>query len=194
MLLGLWRHQHRVLGKSRENSPLRCDNSLRPSRCMLFAMTDVPLSDAFPGHEETLPCSVDPSKIFCKQVCGGALNCSHATCKARCGDCRSLQKVSGSSATHKSHAHGKELACGHHCQGDCESHVKDGFCPPDCSQPCPRACSHGPCRHACNIDCPGCLSDCDTCPLPCSSVSPLLRPCPCSSRLIPPSFFDSRAT
>ena len=147
VLVGLWRHQDRVHGKGLENSALRCDDFLQSFRPLLGAMANPAFSGASSGHEEILPCSFDPSRVFCMQVCGGALNCSHASCKARCGDCRSLQKVSGSSATHKSHAHGKELACGHLCQGDCESHVKDGFCPPDCSQPCPRARSHGRLRY-----------------------------------------------
>jgi hypothetical protein len=68
------------------------------------------------GHERLLACSSDPTRVFCTQSCNGTLDCSHSTCKARCGDCQAIRKKIGDPSAHKSHAHGKDLACGHVCE------------------------------------------------------------------------------
>ena len=105
-----WR-QDRMQGESFEDAPLRYVNCPLTTQATLL-MCAVNLT----GHIEELLCSTDESKVFCTQVCSASLDCSHASCNARCGECRALQARTGDVSKHKSHSHGKTLACGHLCK------------------------------------------------------------------------------
>ncbi|GAA5831211.1 hypothetical protein JCM5353_007381 [Sporobolomyces roseus] len=90
------------------------------------------------GHEERLACSKDPTQVFCNQVCGASLECSHSSCQARCGQCRSLQASFSDPSKHVSHPHGQNLACGHFCK-PCNTLPSDTLCTKllKCGHVCP---------------------------------------------------------
>ena len=131
------------------------------------------------GHEQIVPCWMDPETFLCKTPCSHPLACGH-NCPGKCHSCNTEGGIKHQSC---SRVCGASLACGHQCKSLCHSGAP---CPP-CESRCEiMACVHSQCRHACGISCSACLEPCDwecdhqgRCPLVCGA--PCLR-APCDLR------------
>ncbi|XP_035691669.1 NFX1-type zinc finger-containing protein 1-like [Branchiostoma floridae] len=129
------------------------------------------------GHEQMVPCGIDPKDFCCREPCEKILQCGHR-CQTNCGSqctkaCReqvTKQWPCGHNVTTDCHRRPKnvqcpascrkQLECGHHCQGTCES-CRQGRLHAPCNNPCGRilVCSHQ-CKFPCTSDCPPCQVAC----------------------------------
>ncbi|KAH8922476.1 P-loop containing nucleoside triphosphate hydrolase protein [Atractiella rhizophila] len=155
------------------------------------------------GHASLIPCSQNIEEVICNQPCGGALDCRHEMCQARCCDCPRLN--TGSHSPHKCE---RPLQCKHVCQSTACCLAAQTNCPP-CLSACSKKCQHFNCSegrdaHKCGDPCKPCLEPCiwecrhrGSCLVPCGqpcSRLPCDEPCPNSlpCRCPCPSFCGER--
>ena len=152
------------------------------------------------GHNQNVPCYIQPKDIICQFACTKKLKCGHA-CKNKCGEkcttkCTSLvEKVLSCGHTQKvecyldpkeaakrcKHPCEDVLACGHTCSGTCGRCHQSRLHVP-CRDKCTRIlfCGH-PCSSDCGRNCPPCRKRCmyecqhGPCDHYCDSAC---RPCP----------------
>ena len=152
------------------------------------------------GHEQLVPCHIQPEDIVCQEECMKYLKCGHV-CKNKCGEecttkCKQLvNKVLSCGHTQQVECHldpedaakqckhpcNEILACEHKCSGTCGK-CHQGRLHIPCKEKCTRMllCGH-PCSDYCGRNCPPCRKRCiyscqhGPCDHSCSSSC---RPCP----------------
>ena len=150
----------------------RCHFGTDCSPCMVKVKKLVPQC----GHEQSVPCSIDPEsfdcvevvertlacghvcKIFChiesfdnikcKEPCQAILDCEHK-CNGNCTDC-----YQGRIHIPCQEKCNRVLVCSHVCKENCSKE-----CPP-CKQRCKIRCSHNKCKRYCGEICPPCREPC----------------------------------
>ena len=131
------------------------------------------------GHEQKVPCHLNPARFTCPEPCTKILSCGHK-CKKKCGEphtseCQKLVPkvcpnkhegkaecyITGDSYSRKCKAPcGEILMCGHLCKGTCgECH--QGRLHKPCTEKCdrPLTCGHD-CASPCAQNCPPCKKKC----------------------------------
>ncbi|KAL3847656.1 hypothetical protein ACJMK2_018557 [Sinanodonta woodiana] len=157
-----------------------CDNGHKCKRkCYQECTTcDVEIVKRIPrcGHEQLIPCGMNPAEYVCQNDCGFKLPCGHK-CQNKCGSahtidckivvekkwpCGHVEKVKcyeedNVSCTSKC---GEVLDCEHLCEGTCGS-CFEGRVHRPCTLRCGRilVCSHE-CEDSCN-NCPPCRRPCE---------------------------------
>lgn len=147
---------------------------------------DIYVSKMLPwcGHEQMMPCYVDPYNCKCLEPCPDTLPCHHR-CQGKCGqectvECHELVKrmwLCGHEAQEECYVteeqymtigHCKvpckvELSCGHECSGKC-GECRQGRLHVPCKQKCKRGllCGHPSTSETCSNICPPCKKKCPT--------------------------------
>ncbi|XP_060580714.1 NFX1-type zinc finger-containing protein 1-like [Ruditapes philippinarum] len=160
----------RVLCELGHKCPQKCFDKCRPCT--------VPLQKFIPkcGHQQTIPCSVEPEKYKCKAPCETKLECGHQ-CANECGKlhtkhCQVKIDISFPCGHNASiccadkktakcqHSCGAILKCEHICNGTCSTCFMGKV-----HQPCHHKCNRIlVCGHACNDfckHCPPCKAHCE---------------------------------
>ncbi|CAH1264363.1 ZNFX1 [Branchiostoma lanceolatum] len=172
--------EHKVY-KCYEDCPNKCEQG-HPCRKRCWAdcgpcMFRVPKIIPDCGHEQMVPCSVDPNEFSCREPCEKILPCGHrcqnkcgGSCTDRCKEQVTRRWPCKHDVTTECHrkpetfrcptACQKVLECGHLCKGTCGS-CNQGRLHVPCNNPCGRSlvCSH-PCTYPCTSDCPPCQVAC----------------------------------
>ncbi|XP_078674224.1 NFX1-type zinc finger-containing protein 1-like [Branchiostoma floridae x Branchiostoma belcheri] len=131
------------------------------------------------GHEQMVPCGVDPNDFCCREQCEKINPCGHR-CRYSCGELHVCTLECKEQVS-------KELACGHQVTMYCDQTPEIFQCPIPCQQPlecghlCQRTCGschqgrlHAPCKIHCgrNLVCSHqctfpCTSECPPCQVAC---------------------------
>ena len=131
------------------------------------------------GHQQPVPCHLDPQDFVCQEPCTEILPCGHK-CKKTCGEphtteCQELVEKKGPCGhtakeecyiTKEQHSRrckascSETLMCGHLCQGSC-GECRQGRLHKPCEEKCDRilTCGH-PCTSPCAKSCPPCEKKC----------------------------------
>lgn len=131
------------------------------------------------GHENKIPCCVDPASIPCDVQCTRKLQCGHP-CTLKCGQscdddlCKVMIKNMHPQCRHITNIEcykkdqficrkkcTESLECGHQCQGDCHA-CSNGRLHVPCKERCKRklVCGHD-CSDFCWNPCPPCSKRCE---------------------------------
>ncbi|KAL3847673.1 hypothetical protein ACJMK2_018572 [Sinanodonta woodiana] len=159
---------------------------------------EVPVTKTIPkcGHEQDVPCYLDPALFLCRNPCETILSCGHR-CQEMCGDMHTknctylVEKTLSCSHTLEVFCHVNTcskpcmeiLKCGHQCDGTCADCL-EGRLHKQCIRECNKilVCGHH-CNDKCDT-CPPCMLKCENrcshsvCMKPCGEeCMPCLEPC-----------------
>ncbi|KAK3589677.1 hypothetical protein CHS0354_015183 [Potamilus streckersoni] len=148
------------------------------------------------GHEQVVPCYLDPALFSCRNPCETILSCGHR-CQEMCGSMHTrnctylVEKTLSCSHTQEVFCHVKTcskpcmeiLKCGHQCEGTCAD-CSEGRLHKQCIRECNKilVCGHH-CNSKCDT-CPPCMLKCENrcshimCMKPCGEeCMPCIEPC-----------------
>ena len=166
-------------------------------------MNKVPKIVPVCGHEQQIPCSMDPASFSCTFMVQNSLDCGHMVdvqchvtdfrdivCRVRCeallecghqcaGTCSKCHQ--GRLHIRCNHPCKRSLVCSHLCKEPCSKE-----CPP-CQTKCNNTCGHSKCAKLCGEECAPCMEKCawkcshKQCSMLCHELcdrKPCNKPCP----------------